>query len=621
MQIQRLSKKIINKISAGEVIRRPVSIVKELIENAIDAKATHIDITLEYAGKNLIIVQDNGTGMSKNNLELAIQRYTTSKINQEGNLLNIKSFGFRGEALASICTVSKCSITSQVSGCQNSYTLSIIGGNVIESKVSSCIHTGTIVEVRDLFFSTPAKLKFLGTDKTELNAIIKYVKKILLAHPKISCKLTHNNRRLITIQKHLRSNNIHDRIVNIIGAKFIKHAIEVSYTHDNIIIYGYTALPTYNKLKAGAKYFFINNRPVQDKVLNTALKRAYQKCIGSIQYHTSILFLFIPPEQIDVNIHPTKNEVRFYDPYIIQEMVITAVSNAFHNMCYYNNKILSGTLISSINHTGYHQYYNAHHTKYNIQNMQFSMNYCKQTISTMINGRNIIIPSAQLEILSMIDYIPQYVVQQKHSPILHSTTNPSFETTKIQINKHYVIAQQQSKEKIIIADIKAAHKLIGYKKISEQINNNTLIKQKLSNPELIELPDESTTEILNKNKTNLSILGLTIEKYDNTSVMVLEIPKMLNCIDISSLILYLAEYCMLLPQRISFIKLKKYITASYSYHYAIMKSMTQLQNHEINNILQEITDTLRLAVECVHNQQIYIELTEKDIQKLLKKRC
>lgn len=383
MRIKLLSNKTINRISAGEVIERPASAVKELVENAIDAGAKKITIRLERAGKNLISIADDGIGMGHDDLALAIQRHATSKLDEE-DLLNITSFGFRGEALPSIGAVAKLKITScpdssspngndstnnrsatsasvgsnastgttstssasansnsnnvQTNHLISARSIEVIGGNIGELE-SATRSQGTTVEVRDLFFATPARLKFLRSDRTELSAIMNIIKRIALGYPHIEFQVFHENKQTLHVRPgaldhslapgtHEKSEHLRKRIADILGNDFIQNSTQVDFAAENVHIYGYSCLPTYNRATGEEQYLFINNRPVKDKILNIALKVAYQDFIARDRFPVSVLFLEIPTNMVDVNVHPAKTEVRFYDPNTIRSMVISAIKEA-----------------------------------------------------------------------------------------------------------------------------------------------------------------------------------------------------------------------------------------------------------------------------------------------------
>lgn len=331
MTIKFLSESTINRIAAGEVIERPASVVKELVENAVDAGSTKIDIILERAGKNLIIISDDGIGMTDKELEIAVERHTTSKLD-ESDFLNIHTFGFRGEALPSIAAISKMLITSKKQEADKAFQIKLIGGN--EKQVTVSVHNeGTKIEIRDLFFATPARLKFLRSDKTELAATVDVVKKIALAHPEISFSLTHDGKNLLKLkgQNKDAESNLRQRIIDVIGDDFIKNAAYIDFKTPDFSIRGYTSIPTYNRASSEDQFLFINNRAVKDKLLQVALRVAYQDYLARDRYPLCVIFLQIDPQLVDVNVHPAKAEVRFHDPNYVRNLLIEAIKNALTN--------------------------------------------------------------------------------------------------------------------------------------------------------------------------------------------------------------------------------------------------------------------------------------------------
>ncbi|WP_341762799.1 DNA mismatch repair endonuclease MutL [Candidatus Tisiphia endosymbiont of Melanophora roralis] len=328
MKIKLLSDSTINRIAAGEVIERPASVVKELVENAIDASSTKIDISLQQAGKNLIIISDDGIGMSEEDLKIAVERHTTSKLD-ESDLQNIHTFGFRGEALPSICSVSKMLITSKARGADRAYHIQSSGGH--NKEIKPTIHNeGTKIEIRDLFFATPARLKFLRSDKTELAASVDVIKKIALAHPKISINLSHDGKNIIKVKG--QDGNFDDllkqRIIDILGYDFIENSVHINLQRPEISVYGFTSLPTFNRASVEDQFLFVNNRPVKDKLLQIALRLAYQDYLARDRHPVSVLFLQIDPHMVDVNVHPAKTEVRFHDPSTIRGLLISSIKDA-----------------------------------------------------------------------------------------------------------------------------------------------------------------------------------------------------------------------------------------------------------------------------------------------------
>jgi DNA mismatch repair protein MutL len=601
MTIKILSNSTINKISAGEVIERPASVVKELVENALDAGSTKIEITLECAGKNLIVIKDNGKGINKSELELAIQRHATSKLDED-DLLNINSFGFRGEALPSIGAISKFKIPSRKADNDTAYTLSINGGN-IEPTTTSNGDIGTTIEVRDLFFATPARLKFLRTDRTELTAITQSVKKITLAHPEISLTLIHDDRELLKVKGSTESDNIKHRISEIISPEFIENAAEIAFERDNITIYGYTSLPTYNRASADEQHLFINNRPVKDKILNIALRVAYQDYLARDRHPVSVLFLNISPQLVDVNVHPAKSEVRFQDPNMIRSMVISAIKDALNNS---SNRVSTTPAATALNYMRNNQNQSSFQERSQAQN-RFSIpssgakgGSAARTDYSLAMQNNTLMESA-----------PQSLIEQAE-PSEPTLTNFPLGAAKAQLHSTYIVSQ--TNDSIIITDQHAAHERIGYEKIKEQVDKNGLMKQRLLIPEIVELADEAKAEILNDNKMMLLKLGLSIEKFGEKSIIVSEIPSLVGDINVSTLISDLADHFSTLGENIALTELIEHITETYACHYAI-RAGRKLNSNEMNELLRQMEST-PFSGQCNHGRQTYVELKLKDVEKL-----
>ena len=603
MTIKILSNSTINKISAGEVIERPSSVVKELVENSIDAGATKIEIILECAGKNLITIKDNGTGMSKEELELAIQRHATSKLDED-DLLNINSFGFRGEALPSIGAVSKFKITSKKRGSDTAYSLDIIGGK-LEPTISAASNEGTIIEVRDLFFATPARLKFLRTDKTELNASTNTVKKIAIAHPDIAFTLNHNDKELIKVRRQTGApeESIKNRIAEIISAEFVENAAAVSFARDDMEIYGYTSLPTYNRASAEDQFLFINNRPVKDKILNIALRVAYQDYLARDRHPVSVLFLKVNPHFVDVNVHPAKNEVRFHDPNLIRGMVASAIKDALNNS---SHRVSTTPSVAAIN---YMQSGKQTSSFKEYSNSQTRFQMPTTTSNTSSPTPRVDYALSQTDLLT--ESQPQSIVEEEVTDKQVSSNFP-LGAAKAQLHSTYIVSQTD--DSIIITDQHAAHERIGYEKIKEQIEKNGLIKQRLLIPEIVELPDQMRADALNDNKETLAQLGLTIEKFGDKSIIVSEMPSLVGDVNPSQLISDLADYFSELGENIALTELIEHVTETYACHYAI-RAGRKLKAEEMNELLRQMENT-PFSGQCNHGRQTYVELKLKDIEKL-----
>lgn len=639
MKIKLLSNKTINRISAGEVIERPASAVKELVENAIDAGAEKVAIRLERAGKNLISISDNGIGMSKEDLELAIKRHATSKLDEE-DLLNISSFGFRGEALPSIGAISRLKITSCAKSSDQAHMIEVIGGEISEGSVAARSH-GTTVEVRDLFFATPARLKFLRTDRTELNAITAVIKKIALGYPDIEFELIHENKTLLNV-KPFGSNTqekLQKRVTDIIGQEFIENSTKVDFINEDINIFGYTCLPTYNKATAEDQFLFINNRPVKDKILNIALKVAYQDYIARDRHPVSALFIELPTNLVDVNVHPAKTEVRFYDPTSIRSMVVAAIKSALND---------TGHRVSNSTATQAFKYMQKNLDSVNVANDSFISGNNKNEQSRFIMPENNKGSEAKSNkgFVDRTDYslamnrekninsdqLSYHGDQQQIKdianapPIVKNTediNNKQYEeeayplgVARAQLHETYIVTQ--TKDSIIFVDQHAAHERLGYEKIKQQIARDGLIKQRMLIPEIIEMSDSARAQILASYAKDLNDLGMTVEKFGENSIIVTEVPSIIGDANISKLVKDIADHLHESGENIALTELIEHVTETYACHYAI-RAGRGLNSAEMNELLRQMEET-PFSGQCNHGRPTYVELKLADIEKLFGRR-
>ncbi|WP_341764706.1 DNA mismatch repair endonuclease MutL [Candidatus Tisiphia endosymbiont of Beris chalybata] len=641
MKIKFLSDSTINRIAAGEVIEKPASVVKELVENAIDALSTKIDIVLEQAGKNLIIISDNGIGMSEEELKIAIERHTTSKLD-EADLLNINSFGFRGEALPSIGAVSKMQITSKARGSDRAYQIQISSSKGKETNPT--IHNeGTTIEIRDLFWTTPARLKFLRSDKSELAACIDIVKKIALAHPSISLSLTHDGKALIKVKGREgdRENILQQRVIELLGADFIENAANINLQRPGLLIYGFTSIPTFNRASTGDQFLFVNNRPVKDKLLQVALRIAYQDYLAKDRHPAAVLFLQIDPQLVDVNVHPAKTEVRFHDPNTIRGLLIGAIKDALATKSHMVSTNIAATTLGLFkNYSTLNTPYNKPESRKEIIANSFSDNkiqgnYKAQALSTNNFQPQLVRtqPHAKVEAHAKVEMIEadilntdnliskntssqdtnsQDISSQGEFSSANSAPIYPLGAARAQLHGTYIISQ--TNDSIVIIDQHAAHERLGYEKIKKMISNNGLIKQRLLITEIIELPDENRANLLYNHKDDLSTLGLSIEKFSDRSIIVSEVPSLLESVNIEQLIQDLADNLSELGENISLIQLIEHVTETYACHYSI-RAGRKLSADEMNALLRQMEDT-PFSGQCNHGRPTYIELKLKDIERL-----
>ncbi|MGI4775489.1 MAG: DNA mismatch repair endonuclease MutL [Janthinobacterium lividum] len=640
MIIKLLSNTTINRIAAGEVIERPASVVKELTENAIDAGSTKVDITLEKSGKNLITISDNGRGMSSADLQIAVLRHTTSKLDED-DLLNITTFGFRGEALPSIGAISKMTITSRQRGHDKAYFIQIIGGEI--KGVAQTIHNeGTKIEIRDLFFATPARLKFLRADKTELAACIDVVKKIALAHPKVAFSITHENKSIFKVREHIGEfqDIISNRVAEIVGQSFFENSALIDLKDTDISILGYASIPTMNKASAEDQFLFINNRPVKDKLLSVALRIAYQDYLARDRHPYIVIFLNINPQLVDVNVHPAKSEVRFHEPNLVRNLIINSIKDALSSKSQEVSSTLGKTALgfftperqSSIQSFGQaNMVPENNYSNHAPRNSESSFNYqsttpSKRNYSFLQPNLKRVNPyslSPALEDTSSIftggkslaitdDLRLNQNISQPQQDIGESFSRFPLGIAKAQLYKTYVISQ--TKDSIIIVDQHAAHERLSYEKIKGYINKNGLIKQKLLIPEVVQLSTPEKVHLLCDKKEELYKLGLVIEESDNNSITVLEIPSLVGDINIKELIIDLADYISDLGENVRLTEMIEHVTETYACHYSV-RAGRALSLEEMNELLRQMEKT-PFSGQCNHGRPTYIELKLSDIEKL-----
>ncbi len=327
-QIRRLPATLVNQIAAGEVIERPASVVKELVENALDAGANDIEVALENGGATLIRVRDNGRGMGPEDIALAVERHATSKL-PDDDLLAIHFMGFRGEALPSIGSIARLRITSKQRGSADAYSLSVEGGEVGQVTPAS-LGEGTLVEVRDLFYAIPARLKFLKSARTEITNAVDLIERLAMAHPDVRFRISHDGRMMRDFPALTQDwvSAAPERLEKILGAGFAANTALVEGEREGIRVTGFAGLPTFNKSTSQAQYLFVNRRPVRDRLLLGVIRAAYMDYLARDRHPVAVLFLEVPTSEVDVNVHPAKAEVRFRDSQLVRGLLLGSLKAA-----------------------------------------------------------------------------------------------------------------------------------------------------------------------------------------------------------------------------------------------------------------------------------------------------
>ena len=608
MRIRHLPDHLVNQIAAGEVVERPAAAVKELVENAIDAGATQIDIDIRNGGKSLIQIRDNGFGMDAEELGAAIQRHATSKL-PDDDLVNITHLGFRGEALPSIASVSRLSIKSKTANDDEAWEISVEGGK--NQTLSPAAHTlGTTIEVRDLFYATPARLKFLKTDRAEYAAIKDTVSRIAMAFPSTGFKLLHNGDVKLNLPPEQGNflDQRRERLSAILGREFGENSLPVEATRETIKISGYTSLPTLNRATNQYQFLFINGRPVKDRMLLGCVRAAYMDVLHHGRHPLVVLFIDLPPEMVDVNVHPAKSEVRFRDAGHVRGLIITALKHTLLNGGQTTSSTLSAQALGRIQPQGNYNSlplsrgsHPAVPRQY-IQNATTMGNLAENSQETYSNQNfDSFQPSARHE------------EETKNSP---QTQNYPLGAARAQIHENYIIAQSQ--EGLVIVDQHAAHERLVYEKLKTQMENNKVESQGLLVPEIIDL-EETKIDLINEYQEMLNKFGLQIEAFGNDAIAVQAIPAIMGQkIDIKKLILDIVDE---ISEHDTTEKLQKslYEKLSTAACHGSVRSGRRLNTEEMNALLRQMEETENSG-HCNHGRPTYIKLELKDIEKLFGRR-
>lgn len=613
MIIRHLSENIINQIAAGEVIERPANVVKELVENAIDAGATRIEIITANGGKNFIKVSDNGCGIPADQLTLAVSRHCTSKITDDVH--NICFLGFRGEALPSIGSVAKLKLISRTKEAENAAEISVTAGKIVGPKPAAA-NLGTIVEVRDLFFVTPARLKFMKTDRAETNAISDMIKRIAIAFPHIRFSLSGLDRTSMELSA--TENNTQgqlQRITQIMGKEFAPNSIALDAERESVRLTGFACLPSFNRNNSLHQFAYVNGRPVRDKFLWGAIRGAYADVMTRDRYPVAILFIDLPPAEVDVNVHPAKADVRFRDPGLIHGLIVGAIREALQQSGIRPTSTRSEAMLAAfqtqkpLTQQSLGNFKNAHQSSsYSPQSHHFAT-------ASMVH--------------KPLDSTNSFGLKENATPIMEGLNTPSGDAyipstipsseelsyplgaARAQIHKNYIIAQTQ--DSLIIVDQHAAHERLVYEALKNALYAKPLPSQLLLIPEIVELSEEDATCLLT-HKDALQKFGLGIEPFGPGAILVRETPSMLGKINVQALIKDLADEAAEYDTTNNLKAMLDYVAATMACHGSI-RSGRLLRPEEMNTLLRQM-EAIPNTSTCNHGRPTYIELKLADIERL-----
>ena len=598
MIIRRLPETLVNRIAAGEVVERPASAVKELVENAIDAGARHIDIVVRDGGRSQITITDDGKGMSADELLLAVERHATSKLPGD-DLLNIASLGFRGEALASIGAVSRMTLTSRRADDDEAWALTIEGG-AVGAPTPAAHPVGTRLDVRDLFYATPARLKFLKAARTELGHISEAVKRLSMAHPEISFSLSDGERNLLRLsaaQGDFLDTRL-QRLRAVMGRDFADNAVSVDAEREGIFLTGHAGLPTLNRGNAQMQFLFVNGRPVRDKLFYGALRGAYRDFLASDRYPMVALFLDVPPDCLDVNVHPAKTEVRFRDAAVVRGLIVGAVKHALAEAGHRASTTVSESALGAVRPGSLPMGGGGGHMSYGGGTISSGLAERAASFFAPDSGFNAPLSAPEANAEQEAD-IPDYPLG----------------VARAQLHETYIVAQ--TADGMVVVDQHAAHERLVHERIKQSLETGGVSRQGLLIPEVVEL-DESDADRLHGRSEELLELGLAIEAFGPGAIVVREIPALLGECDIKGLIRDLADDLAESNEALALRDRLGEVAAKMACHGSV-RAGRRLNATEMNALLREMEATPHSG-QCSHGRPTYVELKLADIEKLFGRR-
>ncbi len=597
MKIKQLSEILINQIAAGEVIERPASAAKELVENAIDAGATRIEIATSGGGKSLLRVSDNGHGMSATELELAVRRHCTSKLTD--NIHSITTLGFRGEALPSIGSVAKLTISSRIDGSEHGNQISVIGGKT-SPVVPIPTNRGTMVEVRDLFFATPARLKFMKTERAEAGAIADMVRRMAIAFPAIRFVLSGTDRA--TLEFGATFDDRLARITQVIGRDFRDNAIELDATRDGVTLTGYIGVPAFNRGNPGHQFAFVNGRPVADKQITSALRGAYAQTMAQGRYPVAVLDIRLDPAQVDVNVHPAKADVRFRDPGLVRGLIVGAIRQALAREGDRSSTVGARSMLSAFRP----QYSAAPSAPWQPQTSPFRPLRPDAALSTpgmaeplqAVFNHELSAPHARVEIVDD----------------LREISHP-LGAARAQIHENYIIAQTD--DGLVIVDQHAAHERLVFEQMRSALTGRAIPAQALLIGDIVDRSEDDCDRLM-IHVDDLARLGLLIERFGPGAIIVRATPSMLGLVDAVGLIGQLCDEIAEWDTASKLHEKLESLAATLACHGSV-RSGRILKVDEMNALLRQMENTPGSG-QCNHGRPTYIHLKLADIERLFGRR-
>ena len=604
--IRRLPPGAVNRIAAGEVIERPAAVVKELVENAVDAGAARIDIEIEHGGKSRLTVTDDGCGMGPDDLVLAVERHATSKLKPgadgDYDLTNIATMGFRGEALPSIGAVARLSIASRAAGAAEAWMLSVEGGVLAGPLPAAFGGHGARIEVRDLFYATPARLKFLKSDQAETTAIGETVRRLAMARHEIAFTLSSSGRKMLNLPAETPGEEGRlRRLAAIMGRDFGDNALAIDAVRDGVRVVGFAGLPTYNRGLPDKQFLFVNGRPVRDKLIVGAIRGAYADFLARDRHPAAALFLELPADMVDVNVHPAKTEVRFRDAGGVRGLLVGALRHALAEAGHRAATTASAYALGRMAP----QSGAATPMRPGYRPLSAPNPFVREAFAPAQDGlsdrprgfEGSTAPSARAE--------------AQDAP----AADHPLGAARAQLHETYIVAQTE--DGLVIVDQHAAHERLVYEKMKTALADGKVASQGLLLPEIVDL---STDEVarLEPRLGEFSALGLVMERFGDDAVLVRETPAMLGEVDIKGLVQSLADDLAALGDGLALKERLEEVCSSMACHGSV-RAGRRMTAEEMNALLRQMEATPHSG-QCNHGRPTYVELKLADIERLFGRR-
>ena len=596
MRIRRLPETIVNRIAAGEVVERPASAVKELVENSLDAGAGRIDVVLGDGGRALICVADDGCGMDADELALSIERHATSKL-PDDDLGRIATLGFRGEALPSIGAVARLTVTSRPAGTASAWSVAVHGGDV-EAPRPAAHPPGTRVEVRDLFFATPARLKFLKNRQTEVAHVCETLQRLAMARPAVAFSLADDGRTLLSwpaVGTGDAGAARRQRLAAILGRDFGEHSVAVEAQREGLRLSGRAGLPTLHRRTSAQQFLFVNGRPVRDRLLHGAVRGAYHDLIAHDRHPLVALFLELPADLVDVNVHPMKTEVRFRDAGLVRGLIVGALKSA----------------LAAAGHRAAAPAPNWSSAFAGPGGGGFSRTPPAGPFPLPLPQlpRGPAAPGFAEGAVAFLPDLPAEVAAA--APETAADETPPLGFARAQLHATYIVAQ--TKDGMVIVDQHAAHERLVHERLSRALRDGGVPRQGLLLPEVVELDEPAAARIVAR-AAELAELGLVVESFGGSTVVVREVPALLGAADIGGLIRDLAEDLAGMDDALALRERLGAVCATMACHGSV-RAGRKLGIEEMNALLRQMEAT-PFSGQCSHGRPTWIELKRADIEKL-----